>query len=139
MVRLGSGVGAHTGQKLWSLNLGDDKLGPPAILISQDGASWIELVVGHGPVIETPAGIVITQFDEEGDLADEIVVYNGESSSTVQADWPAGDWPGFLGGIGNALILIDGTDVWVGEVFEELITPTPLTTSPTDCSSRRVS
>ena len=26
MVRLGSGVGAHTGQELWSLNLGDDKL-----------------------------------------------------------------------------------------------------------------
>ena len=47
------------------------------------------------------------------------MVYNGELLSTVQADWPTSDWPGFLGATGNTLILIDGADVWVGELFED--------------------
>ena len=61
---------------------------------------------------------MVTQIDEEGDLVEEIVVYDGELTSTVQVDWPVGSWPEFLGAIGDTLILIDGADVWVGEVFE---------------------
>ena len=61
---------------------------------------------------------MITRF-EQGRLGNEIVVYNGELLSTVQADWPTSDWPGFLGATGNTLILIDGADVWVGELFQD--------------------
>ena len=28
------------------------------------------------------------------------------------------EWPGFLGAIGNRLVLIDGGDVWIGEMLE---------------------
>ncbi len=105
-------------QSTWPWGPADDKQGPPAILVSKDGVSWIELVRGHGYDFETPGGLVITLFDEEGDLADDIVVYDGELLSTVHADWPVGIGPEFLGAIGNTLILIDGADAWVGEVFE---------------------
>jgi hypothetical protein len=62
---------------------------------------------------------VITQSGQEGGLADEIVLYDGESATAVQVDWPTAEWPEFLGAIGNDLILIDGGDVWIGEMFED--------------------
>jgi hypothetical protein len=105
-------------ESTWPWGPPDDKQGPAAVLVSQDGEAWTVLVRQHGPVVDTPGGLVVTQIDEEGDLVEEIVVYDGELTSTVQVDWPVGSWPEFLGAIGDTLILIDGADVWVGEVFE---------------------
>jgi hypothetical protein len=104
-------------ESTWPWGPPDDQLGSAAILVSEDGETWTELVRHNGPVLDTPGGIVAMSADENG-LADEIVVYDGELLSTVRANWPVGDWPEFLGSIGNTLILIDGADVWVGEVFE---------------------
>ena len=92
--------------------------GPPAIMVSEDGETWTELLREHGHILEASGGLVVTRFEEDG-LEYEIVVYNGESLSTVRVDWPTSDWPGFLGATGNTLILIDGADVWVGELFED--------------------
>lgn len=105
-------------QSTWPWGLDDDIDGPPAILVSQDGVSWTDLVVGHGPVVEASGGIVITQSEQEGGLADEIVLYDGESATAVQVDWPTAEWPEFLGAIGNSLILVYHADVWIAEVFE---------------------
>jgi hypothetical protein len=104
-------------ESTWPWGPPDDQLGSAAILVSEDGETWTELVRHNGPVLDTPGGIVAMSADENG-LADEIVVYNGELLSTVRANWPVGEWPGFLGAIGNTLIVIDGADVWVGELFE---------------------
>jgi hypothetical protein len=101
----------------WPWGPSGDEGGRSAILVSEDGETWTELARHEGRVFETSGGIVATSADEDG-LADEIVVYNGELLTTVRANWPVGDWPGFLGAIGNTLIVIDGADVWVGEVFE---------------------
>jgi hypothetical protein len=104
-------------ESTWPWGPPGDELGSAAILVSADGETWTELVRHNGPVLDTPGGIVAMSADENG-LADEIVVYDGELLSTVRANWPVGEWPGFLGAIGNTLIVIDGADVWVGEVFE---------------------
>lgn len=103
-------------ESTWPWGPPDDQLGSAAILVSEDGETWTELVRHNGPVLDTPGGIVITRFEENGPV-EEIAVYNGELLSTVQANWPIGEWPEFLGAIGNTLIVIDGADVWVGEVF----------------------
>jgi len=102
----------------WPWGPPGDEQGRSAILVSEDGETWTELVRRNGHILDAPGGIVMTEFEEDG-LGDEIVVYNGELLSTVRADWPTSDWPGFLGAIGNTLIFIDGADVWVGELFED--------------------
>jgi len=102
----------------WPWGPPSNKQGPSVILVSDDGETWTELAIERGPVFEVANGLVITQFDEEGALGEDIVVYDGELSSTVRADWPVADRPDFWGTIGNTLIVIDGGDVWVGELFE---------------------
>ena len=46
------------------------------------------------------------------------MLYDGESATAVQVDWPTAEWPEFLGAIGNSLILVYHADVWIAEVFE---------------------
>jgi hypothetical protein len=105
-------------ESTWPWGPPDDVEGSTAITVSEDGETWTELLREHAPILEAPGGLVITRFEEDG-LESEIVVYNEESLSTVQANWPSSDWPGFLGATGNKLILIDGADIWVGELFED--------------------
>jgi hypothetical protein len=75
------------------------------------------LLENPGYVLETPGGLVITQHEGDG-LADEILVCDGKALSTVQADWPVDEWPQ-VHAIGDTLVLIDGGDVWIGEMFED--------------------
>jgi len=105
-------------ESTWPWGPPDDVQGSTAVMVSEDGETWTELLREHAQILEAPGGLVITRFEEDG-LENEIVVYNGELLSTVQANWPTSDWPGFLGATGNTLILIDGADVWVGELFED--------------------
>jgi len=103
-------------ESTWPWGPPDDVQGPSAILVSEDGETWTELIRHAGPIFDPPAGIVATQVEADR-LADEIFVYNGTALSTVQANWPMSDWPEFSGMIGNTLILIHGADVWIGELF----------------------
>jgi hypothetical protein len=96
----------------------DGALEPPTILASNDGETWTEVLRDHALIVEAPGGLVVTRNTEDGGLATEIVVYNGVSASTVQSDWPVSNWPEFLGDVENSLILIDGTDIWIGQIFD---------------------
>lgn len=100
----------------WPWGPPDDIGGPSTILVSPDDETWTDLNVSHALVFEMSAGLVITFIGDDG-LADEIGIYDGVALTTVDVVWPIDEWPGFLGAIGDDLILIDGGGIWVGETF----------------------